>query len=65
MSHSVGTSTRSLHADDLLNVVSDVAPPLHLSTTFRYSNDPEALVPAADVSSVCIAPCSIPLYLPA
>ncbi|KAJ5175640.1 uncharacterized protein N7482_001517 [Penicillium canariense] len=51
MSHSVGTSTRSLHADDLLNVVSDVAPPLHLSTTFRYSNDPEALVPAADVSS--------------
>ncbi|EPS31014.1 hypothetical protein PDE_05968 [Penicillium oxalicum 114-2] len=44
----MGTSTRSLHADDVLNVVADVAPPMHLSTTFRYSDDPSALVPAAE-----------------
>lgn len=56
MSHSIGTSTQSLHADDVLNVVSDVAPPMHLSTTFRYSNDPAALVPVADVDTVCPAP---------
>ncbi|KAJ5621886.1 trans-sulfuration enzyme [Penicillium herquei] len=50
MSDNIGTSTRSLHADDVLNVVSDVAPPMHLSTTFRYSNDPETLIPFADLS---------------
>ncbi|KAJ5580283.1 uncharacterized protein N7459_006268 [Penicillium hispanicum] len=49
MSHSNGTSTRSLHADDALNVVSDVAPPMHLATTFRYSNDPASLLPLADL----------------
>lgn len=53
MSHIVGDSTRALHADDALNVVSDVAPPMHLSTTFRYSNDPAALVPLSDQTSVC------------
>lgn len=57
MSHNVGTSTQSLHADDALNVVSDVAPPLHLSTTFRYSDDPSELFPAADLNSVCIVQC--------
>jgi hypothetical protein len=70
MSHNIGTSTRSLHADDVLNVVSDVAPPLHLSTTFRYSDDPSALVPAANLNSVRIVQCSpsilsIPISLPA
>ncbi|KAL1958804.1 hypothetical protein VTO42DRAFT_3641 [Malbranchea cinnamomea] len=39
-------ATLALHADDELNVVSDVAPPLHLSTTFRYS-DP--LIPWAEL----------------
>lgn len=47
---SYGASTRSLHADDALNIVTDVAPPLHLSTTFRYSNDPSKLVAAADAT---------------
>ncbi|KAJ5806768.1 hypothetical protein N7474_010360 [Penicillium riverlandense] len=54
MSHSseaFGAATRSLHADDVLNVVTDVAPPLHLSTTFRYSDNPEDLMPAADAAS--------------
>lgn len=41
-------STRALHADDQLNLVTDVAPPIHLSTTFRYPNQPENLVPSED-----------------
>ncbi|KAE8353859.1 Cys/Met metabolism PLP-dependent enzyme-domain-containing protein [Aspergillus coremiiformis] len=46
----IDAATHALHADEALNVVSDVAPPLHLSTTFRYPDDPEDLVPAADLS---------------
>ena len=40
--------TRSIHADDYLNALSDVAPPLHVSTTFRYTSNPAELLPAAD-----------------
>jgi hypothetical protein len=36
-------ATAALHADDPLNVVDDVAPPMHVSTTYRYPIDPEAL----------------------
>ncbi|KAF4266155.1 hypothetical protein CNMCM8812_001445 [Aspergillus fumigatus] len=35
---------------DELNVVTDVAPPLHVSTTFRYSDNPDELVPLTDLS---------------
>lgn len=39
-------ATLSVHADDPLNTqLSDVAPPLHVSTTFRYSSDPSQLRP--------------------
>ena len=41
-------STLTLHADDHLNRSTDVAPPIHLSTTFRYASDPNDLVPAAE-----------------
>lgn len=41
-------STLAIHADDRLNNVTDVAPPIHLSTTFRYSHNPEELLPKAD-----------------
>lgn len=41
-------ATQALHADDRLNLVTDVAPPIHLSTIFRYSNDPNDLVPSED-----------------
>jgi cystathionine beta-lyase len=47
---SQSVSTLSLHADDALNVVTDVVPPMHVATTFRYSNDPSKLVPAADAT---------------
>lgn len=36
-------ATQALHADDRLNLVTDVAPPIHLSTTFRYPDDPNEL----------------------
>ncbi|KAL1885455.1 hypothetical protein Plec18167_000949 [Paecilomyces lecythidis] len=41
-------ATRALHADDPLNLVTDVAPPIHLSTTYRYPDEPENLIPSAD-----------------
>ncbi|KAL8808142.1 MAG: hypothetical protein Q9182_000206 [Xanthomendoza sp. 2 TL-2023] len=45
----LGRSTRAMHADDLLNTTPDVAPPLHVSTTFRYADDPKVLVPVESV----------------
>ncbi|KAL8890659.1 MAG: hypothetical protein Q9215_002240 [Flavoplaca cf. flavocitrina] len=46
-------ATQAIHADDDLKATSDVAPPLHVSTTFRYAGDPEDLVPIAhaDIST--------------
>lgn len=38
-------ATLSIHADDPLNIHTDVAPPLHVSTTFRYTSDPTQLRP--------------------
>ncbi|KPI37895.1 putative trans-sulfuration enzyme [Cyphellophora attinorum] len=38
-------STRAVHADDVLNTTDDVAPPVHVSTTFRYPRDPARLRP--------------------
>jgi cystathionine beta-lyase/cystathionine gamma-synthase len=36
-------SSKTVHADDYLNKGQDVAPPLHVSTTYRYDRDPNAL----------------------
>ncbi|KAI0391122.1 PLP-dependent transferase [Xylariaceae sp. FL0594] len=47
---SIGAQT--VHADDFLNSHPSVAPPMHVSTTFRYSRDPEDLKPGANISSV-------------
>ncbi|MCJ1464586.1 hypothetical protein MMC07_003199 [Pseudocyphellaria aurata] len=41
-------ATQALHADRHLDITSDVAPPLHVSTNFRYASDPDALVPLAE-----------------
>ena len=49
--YSLGTI--GIHADDSINVNADVAPPLHVSTTFRYSDNPEKLIPASD-DEVCL-----------
>ncbi|KAL3435373.1 pyridoxal phosphate-dependent transferase [Aspergillus tetrazonus] len=45
---SVHPATSALHADDYLNLVTDVAPPIHLSTTFRFPKEPENLIPSED-----------------
>ncbi|KAL7941561.1 cystathionine gamma-synthase [Trichoderma barbatum] len=37
--------TLALHADDELDVSNDVAPPLHVASTFRFPSVPEQLVP--------------------
>ena len=36
-------SSQTVHADDFLNEGQDVAPPLHVSTTYRYNSDPSKL----------------------
>ncbi|EXJ83368.1 cystathionine beta-lyase [Capronia coronata CBS 617.96] len=41
----LSAATQAIHADDALNVVDDVAPPIHVSTTFRYDRDPSRLRP--------------------
>ena len=42
--HALSLATRSVHADDYINSHRAVAPPMHVSTTFRYSSDPDKLV---------------------
>lgn len=41
-------ATLGVHADDALNNYTDVAPAIHVSTTFRYTSDPEKLIPISD-----------------
>ena len=45
-SHSI--ATRVVHADNPMNSYSDVTPALHVSTTFRYPSDSDALRPTDD-----------------
>ena len=42
-SHDLSLSSKTVHSDDFLNKGQDVAPPMHVSTTFRYSRSPEEL----------------------
>lgn len=44
ISESAAPATLALHADDVLNNVTDVAPPIHLSTTYRYAENPDELL---------------------
>lgn len=41
--------TQSNHADQTLAISTDVAPPIHTSTTFRYPDNPNDLIPAAEL----------------
>ena len=41
--HELSLASRSVHADDYINNHQAVAPPLHVSTTFRYASDPDQL----------------------
>lgn len=42
-------STLGVHGDDPINSATDVAPPLHVSTTFRYPRGPAQLKPGLDL----------------
>lgn len=53
-SNSLHASTLAIHADDHIATsapATDIAPPLHTSTTFSYPADPSHLVPIADLTS--------------
>ncbi|KAI1083083.1 PLP-dependent transferase [Whalleya microplaca] len=43
-------SAQTIHADDYLNSHQSVAPPMHVSTTFRYNRDPDELRPWANIN---------------
>ncbi|KAH8151898.1 uncharacterized protein LAJ45_03891 [Morchella importuna] len=50
-------STLSIHADDAhaTRRMNDVAPPIHVSTTFHYPRDPDALIPFSDLVAAAAA----------
>lgn len=50
-------ASRSVHADDYINSHRAVAPPMHVSTTFRYARNPDEMVPWTN-TDVCYAFCS-------
>jgi len=45
MARPLAAATSAIHADDSLNVLTDVAPAIHTSTTFRYSRNATDLQP--------------------
>ncbi|KAH6639590.1 cystathionine gamma-synthase-like protein [Boeremia exigua] len=47
-------ATYGIHADDRTNILTDVAPPIHTSTTFRYPRDPAKLHPVPEVDGEVI-----------
>lgn len=52
----ISLATQVMHADALLNGHTDVAPPIHVATTFRYDKDPENLRPFHTRSAPKFAP---------
>lgn len=51
----------SVHADDHISAHRAVAPAMHVSTTFRYSDNPDDLVPDENVD-VRIRPSGVPSH---
>ncbi|CUM65806.1 uncharacterized protein PRCAT00003454001 [Priceomyces carsonii] len=47
----VGISTKLIHGADEVSRVPDVIPPINITTTFKYNDDPNKLVKAADLTS--------------
>ncbi|KAJ4357118.1 hypothetical protein N0V95_002774 [Ascochyta clinopodiicola] len=47
MAPTLHPATQGIHADDRTNVLTDIAPPIHTSTTFRYPRDPSQLKPVS------------------
>ncbi|KAF2848528.1 cystathionine gamma-synthase-like protein [Plenodomus tracheiphilus IPT5] len=44
MSPPLHAATHGIHADNRINILTDIAPPIHTSTTFRYPSNPNDLV---------------------
>ncbi|KAJ4127398.1 hypothetical protein NW765_017350 [Fusarium oxysporum] len=42
---SMGMATRAIHADDFLSPHHAIAPPIHATVCYRYSRNPDNLVP--------------------
>ena len=53
LSQGASLATRALHADEHLNTYTDVAPAMHVSTTFRFPDNPNDLIPASDLEVSC------------
>lgn len=56
----VHLATSAIHSDDILSRVSDIAPPINVSSTFRYDNN--ELVPASEVSDFLTSVEEYPVY---
>ena len=50
----MSTATQAIHADDHFKATEDVAPPMHVSTTFRYPDEPDQLVPHEEMQGVSV-----------
>ncbi|KAF1966741.1 cystathionine gamma-synthase-like protein [Bimuria novae-zelandiae CBS 107.79] len=48
MSKSLSAATAAVHADDRMNILTDVAPAIHTSTTFRYPRNHAELQPVPE-----------------
>ncbi|KAF2124570.1 cystathionine gamma-synthase-like protein [Dothidotthia symphoricarpi CBS 119687] len=48
MSPSYHAATHGIHADNHVNALTDIAPPIHTSTTFRYPRNPDELEPVPE-----------------
>ncbi|KAM0081362.1 hypothetical protein ACKRZS_006445 [Fusarium odoratissimum] len=64
----LSTATQAVHADDVLNNVDDVAPPIHVAATFRYPRAPDRMrehherpsYPVLDIGEHCYSRQSTP-----
>lgn len=57
-----GISTKSIHADQVLNRVTDVVPPINVTTTFRYPANPDDIKPATEYLDDYDPASGIPIY---
>lgn len=58
-----GLSTTAIHADQELNRVTDVVPPINTTTTFRYPDNPQDIQPASEYFTEEYDPASsTPIY---
>lgn len=57
-------TTLAIHADARLNTHPDIAPPIHLSTTYRYPSSPSDLhpTPSPTTAAALLTPSTPPVY---